>query len=697
MPGLELNSPVRFVPGVGPFRGEKFQQAGIRTVLDLLQISPIRYEILPAYKPLGQWQAGEVACIAGEITSVRLAGSRSKPVVVARIRDGDENARISWFNLPQLRSQLAVGMFLCATGKIQFGDNEAEMTNPMFQLRAQAEDLIFPQQGRLRAIYGSIAMIDSKAIAKIINSCLPQVSWPQQDLPRRILERRNLLTFPQAINQIHQPDSQEQAEQARRRLAYDELLLWQLQFMRTRLQRRKGATAPALRVTPEIDRRIRRRLPFSLTAAQNKVVAQISKDISSNEPMVRLLQGDVGCGKTVVAIYAALVAVANRHQAALLSPTEILAEQHFQKAQSYLEGSAVRIALSASSIGSAARNRLKSALAAGEIDLVIGTHALLEPDIKFRRLGLVIIDEQHRFGVEQRRALKTKGTSPHYLVMSATPIPRTQTLAWMGDLDVSVIDEMPSGPRQVATRIISGSDVQRAWATVRAGLDGGRQAYIILPLIDDSDKLDLRSVNSEIERLRGKELKGYRCAILHGRLTSTEKQKVIDEFRSGAIQVLVTTTVIEVGVDVPNATMMAVFHAERYGLAQLHQLRGRIGRGGDRAHMFLFLEGGGSAAFGRLRILESTTDGFKIAAADLQLRGPGRIMGTEQHGLPAYKFANLATDTDLLEAAQEDARSFTQDQSTGDAGSKRGQLEPELLSYLKEIHPEHNENLVHVA
>ncbi len=700
MPGLELNSPVRFVPGVGPFRGEKFHQAGIRTVLDLLQISPTRYEILPACKPLGQWQAGEVACIAGEITSVRWAGSRSKPVVVARIRDGDESARISWFNLPRLRSQLAVGMVLCATGKIQFGDDEAEMTNPIFQYRASADDLTMPDQGRLRAVYSSVGTLDSKAISKTISGCLTQVRWPEHDLPRGILERRKLLTLPQAISQIHQPDSQEHAERARRRLAYDELLLWQVQFLRIKMKRRQGATAPALEVTPEIDRRIRRRLPFSLTPAQNKVVAQISRDISSTEPMVRLLQGDVGCGKTAVAIYAALVAVANRHQAALLAPTEILAEQHFEKARSYLEGSAVRIALSASSIGAAARSRLKSALAAGEIDLVIGTHALLEPDIKFHRLGLVIIDEQHRFGVEQRKALKTKGASPHYLVMSATPIPRTQTLAWMGDLDVSVIDEMPAGPRRVDTRIVSRADLQRAWATVRAGLDGGGQAYVVLPLIDDSDKLELRSVNSEIERLRAAELRGYRCAILHGRLTSAEKQKVIDDFRTGAIQVLVTTTVIEVGVDVPNATMMAVFHAERYGLAQLHQLRGRIGRAGDQAHMFLFLERRGSQAYQRLRILETTTDGFEIAAADLQLRGPGQIMGTEQHGIPTYKFANLATDIDLLEAAKEDARSFTQDRPASAAGSSReefAQLEPELSQYLQQRHPEHDENLVHVA
>ncbi len=691
MPGLELETPIRYVRGVGPFRSEQFLQARVQTVLDLLHLSPTRYEIIPGYKPIAEWQEGQVACIAGEITQIRWGGNVGKPTVIARVIDGDESCRITWFNLPYLKSELAVGMYICATGKIRSGEGEAQMTNPVFRLSHAADDLELPDRERWRPVYSSIGMLNSKAIEKAISTCLAEVRWPDDDLPMAIRRERQLACLPDAVQQIHRPDSLPAAAQGRRRLAYDELLMWQLEFARSHQRRSRDGQAPMLRVTPEIDRRIRKRLPFALTSAQDTAVADICSDLAASRPMFRLLQGDVGCGKTAVALYAALVAIANRHQAALLSPTEILAQQHFEKINRYLGGSAVRTALSTSSLGTSARRALRSALRGGEIDLVVGTHALLEPDIKFKRLGLVIIDEQHRFGVQQRKALKSKGPSPHYLVLSATPIPRTQALAIMGDLDISVIDVLPCGRRSVTTHVVRTHNTRQAWSKIRHQLDGNQQAYVVFPLVTESEKLPLRAVTSEIERLRADELSGYRCAMLHGKMKTREKAEAIRRFREGEIQVLVCTTVIEVGVDIPSATLMVVFHAERYGLAQLHQLRGRVGRGGDESHFFLFADHAGDQAIQRLRLLEATANGFEIAAADLRLRGPGQIMGTEQHGLPTYKFVNLATDIDLLQAAQQDAQAILR----GEIKLKKG--EHDVLRRLQRQYEKNDAHWVHVA
>lgn len=691
MPGLELETPVKYVHGVGPMRGEHFGQAGVNTVFDLLHLCPSRYEAIPRYKAIAEWQDGQVACIAGEIAQVRWGGRSPNLTVVATIIDGDERCRITWFNSTYLKSKLAVGICICATGKIQFGEGQAQMTNPIFQLARSAEELPLPDRERWRAVYASTGMLTSKVIEKAIGTCLSGLSWPEGDLPRPTLEARRLLPLREALRQVHQPDSLEAAAEGRRRLAYDELLTWQLQFARTRRHRASQAGAPALPVTAEIDGRIRRRLPFELTSAQDRAVAEICTDLAGSRPMFRLLQGDVGCGKTVVAVYAALVAVANRHQVALLAPTEPLVQQHFEKISGYLRGSAVRLALSSAALGASGRQELCAALSSGQIDLVVGTHALLEPDVQFSRLGLVIIDEQHRFGVQQRKALKSKGPSPHYLVLSATPIPRTQALALIGDLDISVIDVLPAGPRKVSTHIIKPRGVQQAWAKIRALLDRRQQAYIVFPLVAESEKLPLKAVTSQIERLQADELNGYSCAMLHGRMKPQEKQDAIQKFRRGETQVLVCTTVVEVGVDIPAATVMAVFHAERYGLAQLHQLRGRVGRRGDESHFFLFADGGGEQAVQRLKILEATTNGFEIAAVDLQLRGPGQIMGTEQHGLPSYRFANLATDIDLLQFAQQDAQAVISGQL------KLGRGEHKLLSQLRRRYDQPETRLVDVA
>lgn len=647
------------VPGVGAARARQLAEARVETVLDLLLLNPKRYESAPAWRPIGEWREGETACIAGEITRVNSGRSRNGPMVSACVSDGLERCRITWFNLPFLRSQLFVGAYICATGKIQMGEGEALMSNPRFRLYEDMERMELPDRDRWRPVYAPAESLAGGAIERIIRSCLDRVRWPDDYLPQALRQKRGLISLHEAVHHIHQPDSLEAAAQGRRRLAYDELLMWQLEFARTRHRRQQGVKAPPFGLTPEIDRRIRARLPFVLTQAQDRAVAEICGDLRSCRPMFRLLQGDVGCGKTAVAVYAALVAIANKHQAALLAPTEILAQQHMDKINGYLAGSAVRTALAVGSLSVSEKARVRTALQAGEIDLVVGTHALLEPDVRFSRLGLVIIDEQHRFGVEQREALKSKGRSPHYLVLSATPIPRTQALAIVGDLDLSVIDTMPVGQRRVRTQLVDSESAPGAWARIREELDGGRQAYVVFPLVSESAKLPLRAVTTEIEQLRAGELQGYACGLLHGRMKAGEREEVVGGFRRGEFQALVCTTVVEVGVDIPQATVMAVFHAERYGLAQLHQLRGRIGRAGDQAWFFMFSERQDAEAWQRLRLLEETHDGFRIAEEDLKLRGPGQIMGVEQHGMPTYRFANLMADLDLLYAAQQDAQTLT--------------------------------------
>ncbi len=672
MAGLKLQTAVRYVRGVGPARSQQLERAGLWTVRELLFRRPIRYQDLPAHQPLSECAAGQTACIAGEVTEVRLGGGWRRPCVVAQVRDGQEHCRITWFNIPHLKSKLSPGMFVVATGKVQAAeDGGAQMTNPAFECFDQCEDMVLPQRGRLRPVYPASGTLASRHIDRLIQNCLAELDLSGDYLPPDIRRRWQLLEHPQALTFLHRPPTPQDAEQARRRLAFDELLRWQIEFARARRVRQHGPQAPRLRRTAEIDRRIRNRLPFQLTAAQNRCIEEVCRDLDAAQPMLRLLQGDVGSGKTVVAVYAALVCVANQFQAALLAPTEILARQHHDKIQHYLKHSAVRVGLAIGRQPDSQKLRLRSELQSGDINLVVGTHALLDRGIRFHRLGLTLIDEQQRFGVQQRRELITKGRACHYLVLSATPIPRTQALATVGDLDVSILDQGPGGPRRVHTCLVGQAQAPSAWRTIRRDLDAGRQAYVVLPLVEESEKLGLKAVTTEIEHLGRTQLQGYRCAVLHGRMPPAEKEQVVSAFRDGRIQVLVCTTVVEVGVDIPNATTMAIFHPERYGLAQLHQLRGRIGRGGDQASLFLFTHNAGGKSAERLKLLCRTMDGFEIADADLRLRGPGDILGTEQHGLPMYRFTDLGTDGPLLRAAQHTAAALLAGDITLNASQKR--------------------------
>jgi ATP-dependent DNA helicase RecG len=437
---------------------------------------------------------------------------------------------------------------------------------------------------------------------------------------------------------------------------YDELLLLQVGLAVSKRLRDGRLTAPVLQIDKLLDERIRRRFPFQLTGAQQRAIWEIVHDLKSGRPMNRLLQGDVGSGKTVVALYAMLVAIANKLQAAILAPTEVLAEQHFYNLSTALAGSSVHIGLFTARTRQKRKGEHFAALADGRIHLAVGTQALLTGDVEFANLGLVVVDEQHKLGVRQRATLRSKGLSPHYLVMTATPIPRTLALSYFADFDLSVIDELPPGRTPVQTRRLFSKQAAQAHEFIRQQVGEGRQAYVVLPQIDDNGLDDAKSVRSEFERLRKGPLDGLRVEMLHGQMPADEKQQVMERFRGGSVDVLVCTTVIEVGVDVPNATVMVIESAERFGLSQLHQLRGRVGRGAARSHCILISDADSEEALTRLNAMCQTNDGFEIAETDLKLRGPGDFLGTRQHGLPSLKLADITQELDLLHEARDDAQ-----------------------------------------
>jgi len=653
-----LKMPVQYLRGVGPARAAAFAALGVHTVADLLWHLPFRHELVPRSVPIGALRCAETATVVGTIRRVRVSRGASRGSVVVDVEDGTGRCRVRWFNSSYLRDKLLVGGVIRFTGRVEDGNGRAAFVNPTYELIEPGADPFAGDRDQFIPVYPATAQLASGAIARCVRAALdvalPHVS---ETLPEELRERRALPRLATAIARVHHPTSATDVEVARRRLAYDELLVMQLAMQLRRQQRRSARHAPRIVVTPLIDARIRARLPFALTAAQERAVREVSADLASEKPMGRLLQGDVGSGKTAVAVYAALAAIADRAQVAMLLPTEVLAQQTYLRFAQYLAGSRVRSTLLVGGMSRAERADILKRLEHGEIDLAAGTHALLEPDVRFRRLGLVIVDEQHRFGVSQRGRLRRKGTSPHYLVMTATPIPRTLAMTLYGDLDVSVIDELPPGRTPIATRQVGPSERERAaaWAEVRARLAAGEQAYVVYPLVEESEALELKAATREAETLRAGALAGFRVGLVHGRMRAEEKHRVFEEFRAGRMHALVSTTVIEVGVDVPNATIMVIEHAERYGLAQLHQLRGRVGRGQRPSCCLLMAGTRGAEAAQRLQIICATTDGFRIAEADLRLRGPGELVGTRQHGLPMFRAANLNDDLELLMQARDDA------------------------------------------
>jgi len=665
-PNSPADKPAQYLRGVGPFRAKLLEGLGIRTIADLVEYFPFRHEFQGRPQSIDSLDLDEHATVIGVVESVKWRGRFRQQTCRVVLNDSTGTLCVTWFNCSYLKDRLQRGQGLRLFGKVGVDQDVAAMVNPTIVTWLDLEE--DPAQwdyDRMVPVYRGTEKLPSRQIARMVETALTDVlNTVQENLPGAICRERQFPGRREAIQQMHYPKSAEEVASARRRLAYEELFLMQLAVMLMRRWSSVRVQSPALPVTSLIDERIRRRFPFALTAAQDQVIREITADLAGQRPMTRLLQGDVGSGKTVVALYAALVAVANHHQCVILAPTEVLAAQHFAGIDRYLAGSRVHRCLITGKTSKAQRDKMLKAIADGRMNLIVGTQALLESKVQFASLGLVVVDEQHKFGVSQRATLRGKGPTkrhpstsrvPHYLVMTATPIPRTLSMTVFGDLDVSIIDALPPGRQPIVTRVVRSADEPEVWLGVRRRIADGDQVYVVYPLVEESDALDLKAATGEVDRIAQDLLPGARVGLIHGRMKKKEKQAAMRAFAVGDFDVLVSTTVIEVGVDVPNATVMVIQHAERYGLSALHQLRGRVGRGSKASTCLLLTDSQGETANERLKVLCETTDGFRIAEEDLRIRGPGELIGTRQHGLPEFRVANLVEDTDLLLQARDDA------------------------------------------
>jgi ATP-dependent DNA helicase RecG len=657
---LKLDSSVQYLKGIGPKRAKVLASQDIRTVEDMLYYIPRKYLDRSTITPIGQLKANSTATVVGKVVGYEMKKGRSTRFQTL-IEDKTGCLVLVWFRgINYIRNMFEPGDVLIASGEVRFYYG-LQMAHPEFEHISEGDEELI-HTGRVIPIYPSTADfkqfgLDSRGLRRILNPVLNKTeSLISEKLPSRIITELGLLPLPQAVKNIHFPDDIDIANKARQRLAFDEFFFFELlmALRKKRLNQKQGGIV--FKPSDKLVRELLDQLSFELTPSQEKVVREISGDMTSNRVMNRLLQGDVGSGKTIVALVAMLVAVESGYQAALMTPTEILAEQHFINIHSLLEKLGLEVVLLTSSIKKNQRESILQKIENGTAQVVVGTHALIQESVSFSKLGLAIIDEQHRFGVMQRAMLKKKGILPDVLVMTATPIPRTLALTLYGDLDVSIIDQMPPGRKSINTILWKKNSREELYQFLTEEINKGRQAYIVYPLVEESEKADLSAATESFHLLQEKIFPHLKLALIHGRIKSQQREKIMRDFRCGKYDILVATTVIEVGLDVSNATLMIIEHADRFGLSQLHQLRGRIGRGKDQSYCFLMAERNLSPeARQRLDTMVSTTDGFKIAEVDLKLRGPGEFFGTRQHGLPDFKIADLVGDMDLLYQAQQQA------------------------------------------
>lgn len=693
-------TPIQYVKGIGPRRAEALEERGIHTVRDLLYYFPRGYidlsKIIKARDLRKQANSGNFVTLIGTVRAFDLLGRPPRQRFVVVLGDETGTAQLVFFrSVTYFKKAFEVGETLAVSGRVTMFGSKPQLVHPSIdRLTSAGDDESGGTDGYLHTKgivpkYGSSeelreVNLNVKGLRRIMRTLVDEfVDNVEDTLPEEIRTRNALISLPEALRSIHFPESEAALQSARRRLKFDELFSMQLMLALRRNSVKSDLPGIAFNTRSELARRVESSLPFWLTAAQRRVLTEIASDMAAPRPMHRLLQGDVGSGKTVVALICILIALDNKYQAAFMAPTEILAEQHYRTLAAYLKGTDVNIRLLVGNQRSRLREDVLEDIRSGSAALVVGTHALIQESVQFARLGLVVIDEQHRFGVGQRLALKEKAhlekqgiPHPDMLVMTATPIPRTLSLTLYGDLDVSVIDELPANRKEIKTGLRFDSQKESVYRFLREEVAAGRQAYIVYPLVEESEKLDLRAATESYESLKSNVFSDLRLGLLHGRMSTDEKEKVMFDFKERRIDILVATTVIEVGIDIPNASVMVIEHAERFGLSQLHQLRGRVGRGTDQSYCILIApdwlgkvikrhdstvlmseEGEEEMlhAARRLKTMVETTDGFKIAEIDLELRGPGEFFGTRQSGLPLLQIANLLTDGELLSAARREA------------------------------------------